>query len=84
MLEGHKVGLFLDADTAGKKELSAGDYIEAQITVEGRTVQITKKGTKPARSAKSFVEKRRYTKCRINVLPVPYAPVGRMDSGERL
>ena len=46
MLKGHKARLFVDADTAGKKELSAGDYIEAQITVEGRTVQITQERNK--------------------------------------
>jgi hypothetical protein len=40
---GREISLFVDGETTGNTELSAGDYIETQVTAQGRAIKIIKK-----------------------------------------
>lgn len=44
--KGREVNLLVDGETTGDKTLSPGDYIEAQLTRQGRAVSIIKEADK--------------------------------------
>ena len=40
--KGHELGVLIDEETTGDKEVSPGDYIETTLTRQGRAITMTK------------------------------------------
>jgi hypothetical protein len=42
---GHDITVLLDEDTAGDRDVSAGDYVETKLTRQGRAIMIRKESS---------------------------------------